>query len=237
MNLVKIWTKRLVMVSLFVLALGTTFQSVSGVEAQTLKTWIMDQKSNEEKASIYYKNHKTNNISLSYKFIKRVAGIGTQISSSEPVEASPRTLESSIDWDQYTKNTVIATGYTAGVESTGKSPGHPGYGITYSGVKVKRDLYSTIAADLNVYPIGTILFIPNYGYGVVADKGSAITGNKLDLYYDTVEDVYNNWGKQTLDVYVIQIGTGELTEKQLVELNENKSMQVFRQQILSSKKE
>ena len=48
---------------------------------------------------------------------------------------------------------------------------------------VKRDLYSTVAADLNVFPIGTILFIPEYGYGVVADKGGAITGNKVDLYY------------------------------------------------------
>ena len=45
---------------------------------------------------------------------------------------------------------VTATGYTAGYESTGKKPGHPQYGITYSGVKVKRDrnTLSTIAADL-----------------------------------------------------------------------------------------
>ncbi|MEH7106245.1 hypothetical protein V7083_00495, partial [Bacillus sp. JJ1764] len=71
----------------------------------------------------------------------------------------------------YPKHNVTATGYTAGAESTGKSQGHPEYGITYSGVKVKRDLFSTIAADLAVYPIGTILFIPEYGYGVVADKG------------------------------------------------------------------
>ena len=45
---------------------------------------------------------------------------------------------------------VIATGYTAGVESTGKGPNHPEYGITYSGVMVKRDLYSTVAADLSI---------------------------------------------------------------------------------------
>nr|MBS9408334.1 hypothetical protein [Streptococcus oralis] len=76
---------------------------------------------------------------------------------------------------------MTATGYTSGIESTGKRPGHPEYGITYSGVKVKRDLYSTIAADLRVFPIGTILFVPGYGYGVVADKGGAIKGNRLDL--------------------------------------------------------
>ena len=76
---------------------------------------------------------------------------------------------------------MTATGYTSGIESTGKRPGHPEYGITYSGVKAKRDLYSTIAADLRVFPLGTILFVPGYGYGVVADKGGAIKGNRLDL--------------------------------------------------------
>ncbi|MCA1064943.1 3D domain-containing protein [Rossellomorea sp. AcN35-11] len=234
MKLIKIWTKRLVMVSLFILALGTTFQSVSGVEAQTFKTWLMD-KDDHEQTSLNDKEHKTKRLSLSFKFLKRLAGYKTQISAS--AEEAPRTLEESVDWDRYTKHTVVATGYTAGVESTGKNPGHPLYGITYSGVKVKRDLYSTIAADLTVYPIGTILFIPHYGYGVVADKGSAIKGNKLDLYYETVDDVYTKWGKQTLDVYVIQIGSGKLSEQELVELNENKSMQVFRQQILSPKEE
>lgn len=74
---------------------------------------------------------------------------------------------------------MTATGYTAGAESTGKSPGHPQYGITYSGVKVKRDLYSTVAADPSVFPIGTILFIPNYGYRVVADTGSKLKAAAL----------------------------------------------------------
>ncbi|MBR2569822.1 MAG: hypothetical protein IKE34_11645, partial [Paenibacillus sp.] len=55
---------------------------------------------------------------------------------------------------------VTATGYTAGEESTGKRPGHPAYGITYSGVKVKRGYVSTVAADLAVFPLGSILYIP-----------------------------------------------------------------------------
>ena len=97
-------------------------------------------------------------------------------------------------------------------------------------VKVKRDLYSTIAADLDVFPLGTILWIPGYGYGVVADKGGAIKGNRLDLYYETVEDVYAEWGKKELDVYIIQKGKGKLTEEQLTALNEDKELQVFRQQ-------
>ena len=145
-------------------------------------------------------------------------------------------LEDAIDWSKYPKLTVTATGYTAGDESTGKSEGHPEYGITYSGVKVKRDLFSTVAADLTVFPIGTILFIPGYGYGVVADKGGAIKGNELDLYYETVDDVYNKWGKKKIDIYVVQKGNGKLTEQTLKALNEDKAMQVFRGQYISTEK-
>ncbi|PLS08141.1 3D domain-containing protein [Neobacillus cucumis] len=159
------------------------------------------------------------------------------ISFSKPVSAeAPPLLEDAFDWSKYPKHTVTATGYTAGYESTGKSQGHPEYGITFSGVKVKRDLFSTIAADLNVFPIGTILFIPGYGYGVVADKGGAIKGNELDLYYETVEDVYKQWGKKQVVVYVVQKGNGHLTEDQLQTLNNDKSLQVFRQQYTSSEK-
>jgi 3D (Asp-Asp-Asp) domain-containing protein len=145
------------------------------------------------------------------------------------------TLAKSQDWSQYPVHTVTATGYTAGEESTGKTPDHPAYGITFSGVKVKRDLYSTIAADTFVFPIGSVLFIPEYGFGVVADTGSAIIGDRIDLYYDTVHDVYTEWGKKTLDVYLIQKGEGTLTEEMLQTLNEEESMQVFRQELMSEK--
>lgn len=159
-----------------------------------------------------------------------------QYISSDQIEG-PKTLEEAINLEQYPKKKVIATGYTAGVESTGKSPEHPQYGITYSGIKVKRDLYSTIAADLNVFPLGTILYIPDYGYGVVADIGGAIKGNKIDLYFDTVEDVYNQWGKREVEVYIIQEGNGKISEQELTALNENEALQVFREQIIGSSKE
>jgi len=170
------------------------------------------------------------------ELFQRLIQLMPQISSSHATAAAVPTLENSIDWSQYPKKTVVATGYTAGFESTGKYKGNPEYGITYSGVKVKRDLYSTVAADINVFPIGTILFIPGYGYGVVADIGGAIKGNELDLYYKTVEDVYQKWGKKKLDVYVVQKGNGTLTEQQLQAWNEDKSKQVFRQQYIRSEK-
>jgi len=166
-----------------------------------------------------------------------VQPFASALSFTKPVSGpSTPLLEDAFDWSKYQKYKVTATGYTAGYESTGKSQGHPEYGITYSGVKVKRDLFSTVAADLNVFPIGTILFIPGYGYGVVADKGGAIKGNELDLYYKTVEDVYKQWGKRQVDVYVIQKGNGHLSEAELLTLNNDKTLQVFRQQYTRSEK-
>jgi 3D (Asp-Asp-Asp) domain-containing protein len=154
----------------------------------------------------------------------------TETVTKTETKAETKTLEQSVDWSRYDSVEVTATGYTAGVESTGKHPAHPQYGITYSGVKVKRDLYSTIAADLHIFPIGSVLFIPGYGYGVVADKGGAIKGKELDLYYDTVQDVYKQWGKKKLTVYLVKKGSGKLSEAELKQLNEDEAMQVFRQQ-------
>ncbi|MFC0523900.1 3D domain-containing protein [Pontibacillus salicampi] len=229
MNKTKTFVKRFVMSLLFIGALSTTFTSVTNVSAFDIGAWLQQQSkiTYEEKPS--FMEHVWKKTALEMKGLKHIAANQTYI-SNEKVEA-PKKLGDAIDVSNYPTVAVLATGYTAGVESTGKNPGHPMYGITYSGVKVKRDLYSTIAADLSVFPIGTILFIPDYGYGVVADKGSAIKGNKIDLYYETVDDVYNHWGKKTVEVYVVKKGNGSLTEEELELLNEDEALQVFRQQI------
>ncbi|MFD2117663.1 3D domain-containing protein [Paenibacillus yanchengensis] len=126
---------------------------------------------------------------------------------------------------------VIATGYTAGIESTGKNADHPAYGITYSGVKVVRSQVSTIAADPRVFPIGSLLYIPGYGYGIVADTGKAIKGNRIDLYFETVDDVYSQWGKRTVQVQVLKRGDGKLSQELVNELNDivevNKSIPLY----------
>ncbi|RLQ96518.1 3D domain-containing protein [Falsibacillus albus] len=233
----KRWTTRIIMSVLFIAALFSTFQSVSGVKAETLKEWVADDYSHvSNNVFSTYLSNSYKKMGLAYKMLNRFAAGSTLISSSTEVKGKAAKLED-LDWSKFPKKKVTATGYTAGYESTGKNPDNPSYGITYSGIKVKRDLYSTVAADLDVFPIGTILFIPGYGYGVVADTGSAIKGNKLDLYYKTVDDVYKNWGKKDLDVYIVQVGDGKITEKELIDLNEAKSMQVFRQQYIDAKNE
>lgn len=202
-HMIKTLIKRIGMSLLVVGALLTTYEAVTGVPVTVLFESLLRVDSTPVNHSL----------------------------RADASEKEPLAIEEAFDWSAYPSHTVLATGYTAGYESTGKNPTDPSYGITYSGVKVKRDLYSTIAADLSIFPIGTILFIPGYGYGVVADKGGAIKGNHLDLYFETVADVYEMWGKKELSVYVVEKGKGTLSEQQLTALNENKSMQVFRQKV------
>lgn len=144
----------------------------------------------------------------------------------------PFTEEVTSFFDKGEAIVVTATGYTAGYESTGKTENHPAYGITKSGVEVRRDYVSTIAADPDIFPIGTILYVPDYGYAVVADTGSAIKGNKIDLYYETVEDVYREWGKKDVEVYVLKRGNGTLKEEEVKALNEEGLLPVLQQQTL-----
>lgn len=101
--------------------------------------------------------------------------------------------------------TVEATGYTAGPESTGKKPGDPGYGITATGTKAKR---GTVAVDPSVIPFGTKMFIPGYGYGIAEDTGGAVKDNRIDLFFDSVEEAMA-WGRRTVTV---RLFTGEKSQ-------------------------
>ncbi|ADU31641.1 3D domain-containing protein [Evansella cellulosilytica] len=214
-------------------ALLTTFMSISNVSAEQLKEWINEEPFwVRENISLEAGNLSLRKSGLETRYLPlEVKKYDRYIMSHEVIEGTPLTLEDSQDWSVYPSIEVVATGYTAGPESTGKTEGHPLYGITFSGVKVKRDIYSTVAADPSVFPIGTILFIPGYGYGVVADTGSAIKGNKIDLYYETVDEVFEEWGKKSVEVYIIEEGNGHLSEEELIDLNEDEAVQVFRRQM------
>ncbi|WP_117169008.1 3D domain-containing protein [Paraliobacillus sediminis] len=220
--------RRFGMTFVFFAACLTTLTAMTNVSAQEFLEGIEDN----DLSTRTITEQPVKQVELTKKELNNKQPKQSYISSEQVVV--PDKLEDTIDLEAYPSETVIATGYTAGVESTGKTSDHPQYGITYSGVEVTRDLYSTIAADLTVYPIGSILYIPGYGYGVVADKGGAIKGNKIDLYYPTVEDVYQKWGKKDVEVYLIEKGTGVLVKETLESLNENEALQVFRDQVKES---
>lgn len=71
-------------------------------------------------------------------------------------------------------------------------------GITASGTKARP---GTIAADTSVFPFGTVMYVPGYGYGRVEDRGGAIKGNKIDLYFKSHRQALQ-WGRQHKTVRV-----------------------------------
>jgi len=71
-------------------------------------------------------------------------------------------------------------------------------GVTASGRKARP---GTIAADTSRYPLGTIMQVPGYGYGRVEDRGGAIKGEKLDLYFKTHKQALE-WGRQRKTVRI-----------------------------------
>lgn len=99
-----------------------------------------------------------------------------------------------------------ATAYTASLKDTGKAPGHPLFGITATGMKAKKGI---IAVDPKVIPLHTKMYVeildkntPDYGFCVAGDVGSAIKGNKIDLYYDS-QDYVDRFGVKKVRVYIL----------------------------------
>lgn len=71
-------------------------------------------------------------------------------------------------------------------------------GVTASGKKARE---GTIAADTTRYPFGTVMYVPGYGYGRVEDRGGAIKGEKIDLFFDSHKKALK-WGRQKVRVRV-----------------------------------
>ena len=72
-------------------------------------------------------------------------------------------------------------------------------GYTASGTKARP---GTIAADTSIFPFGTIMYIPGYGYGRVEDRGADIKGWHIDLFFYDHADA-KTWGntRRYVDVW------------------------------------
>ncbi len=113
---------------------------------------------------------------------------------------------------------MIVTAYDAGQKSTGwkykwgccllppvyaygPNEGKPKkVGITSDGSKAGK---GTIAADIRRYPYGTRMYVPGYGWGEVHDKGSAIKGDHIDIFFPSEKEA-RSWGRKYLDVTIIR---------------------------------
>lgn len=73
-------------------------------------------------------------------------------------------------------------------------------GITSDGSKAEK---GTIAADISRYPYGARMYVPGYGWGEVHDRGSAIKGDHIDVFFPSEKEA-RAWGRKYLDVTIIR---------------------------------
>ena len=76
---------------------------------------------------------------------------------------------------------------------------HTGHN-TASGIYPYR---GAVAVDPRVIPLGSELYIEGYGYAKALDIGSAIKGNRVDLFFETEREALR-WGRRSVKVYVLQ---------------------------------
>jgi len=87
-----------------------------------------------------------------------------------------------------------------------KCCGPAAQGLTASGKPVSYNNGFFVAADTNVLPFGTKLTIPGYAEDLpveVVDRGGAIKGYRLDVYFPSHE-VALEWGRRFVNVNVLE---------------------------------
>lgn len=137
--------------------------------------------------------------------VQKIIAVGTKnpvvvLSSSSPT--IEQLTKNGVKFDvKQVINNVKLTAYSAGPESTGKDPDHPQYGITASGARVTEG--RTIAVDPKVIPIGWWVYIEGLGFRRAEDTGSAVKGNKIDVYFESPDYAVRFGTKQGATVYVI----------------------------------
>ena len=117
----------------------------------------------------------------------------------EQLENNSREVESNFD-ELNQDSDFQHTGRFLIMRATAYSPEEPGLSdTTASGLKAQ---YGVVAVDPSVIPLGTRLFIDGYGHAIAADTGGAIKGNRIDLCFNTLEEV-TAYGCRTVRVEIL----------------------------------
>jgi uncharacterized protein YabE (DUF348 family) len=91
---------------------------------------------------------------------------------------------------------VSSTAYTANCNGCS--------GVTATGYNLKANPNAKIiAVDPRVIPLGTKVYVEGYGYAVASDTGSAIKGNKIDVFFASKSDAYR-WGRKKVKIKILE---------------------------------
>ena len=101
MATIKTWTKRIVMIILFTIALFVTYQTVTGVHAQGISGGKPELKGTANRTGkIANSLHSYKSLEIGYKSLKIKEKETTKISSSEEIQGRVPKLEDAFDWEK-----------------------------------------------------------------------------------------------------------------------------------------
>ncbi|RDU34811.1 hypothetical protein DRW41_21670 [Neobacillus piezotolerans] len=90
---------------------------------------------------------------------------------------------------------VSSTAYTASCNGCS--------GTTATGINLRANPHvKVIAVDPRVIPLGSKVYVEGYGYAIAADKGSAIKGHKIDVFFPDLSDAYR-WGTRKVKIKIL----------------------------------
>lgn len=75
-------------------------------------------------------------------------------------------------------------------------------GIVYTASGAVAEEGVTIAADWDVLPPGSVVYIEGMGERTVQDRGGSVRGNAVDIYFENHDDALN-FGRQTVRLYIV----------------------------------
>ncbi|WP_345241218.1 3D domain-containing protein [Pontibacillus salipaludis] len=108
--------------------------------------------------------------------------------TTEQEEQSPSNVERTVH--------VEATAYTAHCDGC--------IGITKTGINLlENPNKKVIAVDPNVIPLGSEVYVEGYGRAIAGDIGSAIQGNRIDLYMKDHNDAMDYGRRQDIKVEIL----------------------------------
>ncbi len=101
--------------------------------------------------------------------------------------------------------TFEATAYCPCVECCGRWAIDRPNGIVYTASGEVAIEGQTIAADWTILPKGTMVEIERVGIRTVQDRGGAIKGNRIDIYFESHQKALE-YGRQTVKARIIKGG-------------------------------
>lgn len=137
--------------------------------------------------------------------VDKVVAIGTKVPvvvvAKAPVVAVAKAATEAVASRGGTTPSGISYSSTFRVKATA----YAGDGITATGTVPVRNPsgWSTIAVDRNVIPMGTKVYVENYGYAIAEDVGGAIKGNIIDVFMNSESDAIQ-WGVRYVNIYILE---------------------------------